>query len=251
MISALETGTGTEGEGIKNYEDNEAARLPVCTALRLPRSSFLAGENGTGRPILPLPRPSSKAEMLMTEEQCDFDRGIALCHIITSISFTRRIDQSINSIRGGIISKIFETKLNLSNLCIVWKWNGRKRNFFRKRFTYLLEYIARKSIWPDHWFGVSGNVSLYPFLYYPLGSRRRIAKILRQKRISLSLPSSRFLPPFSSLPPSLLSSWSTRMLDSMLDSRLLPSSMVYLFIENCETFAESKRLFAVSFLGVQ
>lgn len=59
------------------------------------------------------------------------------------------------------------------------------------------------------------------------------------------------LPSSLQFPPSLLSSWSTRMLDSMLDSRLLPSSMVYLFIENCETFAESKRLFAVSFLGVQ
>lgn len=34
-------------ESIKNYEDKEATRRPVCTALGLARSSFLAGENST------------------------------------------------------------------------------------------------------------------------------------------------------------------------------------------------------------
>lgn len=129
-----------------------------------------------------LPSPF-KNRNVNDEEQCDFDRGIALSLYQVYLSQQGSIE-SINVFPYQCWIKDFRNETNLSSSGN--EMDKKKRNLFRTRFAYnyvsLCMYIARKSIWPDHWFQVSGNVSplfsLYPFLYYPLGSRRRIPKIL-------------------------------------------------------------------------
>lgn len=178
-----------------------------------------------------LPSPF-KSRNVNDEEQCDFDRGIALSLYQVYLSQQGSIE-SINVFPYQCWIKDFRNETNLSSSGN--EMDKKKRNLFRTRFAYnyvsLCMYIARKSIWPDHWFEVSGNVSPLFSLYFCIIRLARDEGFQRSSETYLFILAQFTLPSF--LPP-----WSTRMLDSMLESRLLPSSMVYLFIENSETFAE-------------